>query len=97
MLLNDLLFDSLPFTGKNSTSSSDDSAKSFLLAFLDFLGLKSSSSESSYNFRLSKFTYNSSKSYFLIFNEFGKAGMLVTYSAIASYNLTFIDSLWILI
>ena len=93
MFLTDLLFDCLPFAVKYSASSSDDSTNSFFLVFLDFLGLKSSSSESSFRFRLSKFTSNSSSSDFLIFRELGKLGILVTYSEINSYNLTFIESL----
>ena len=93
MFLNDFLFDCLPFTDKYSSSSSEDSTNSFLLDFLVFLGLNSSSSESSSRFRLSKFTANSSSSDFLIFRELGKVGILVTYSEINSYNLTFIELL----
>ena len=91
MFLNYNLFDCLPFIGKYSLSSSDDSANSFFLVFLDFLDLTSSSESS--RFRLSKFACNSSSSDFLIFRELGKVGILVTYSEIASYNLTFIESL----
>ena len=93
MFLNYNLFDCLPFIGKYSLSSSDDSNISFFLVFLDFLDLTSSSESPSSRFRLSKFASNSSSSDFLIFRELGKLGILVTYSEIASYNLTFIESL----